>query len=221
MFLYLKKKVIKQVFFQYGEPWYRSVAWCIFSWPCNPHSPKEPSMPNRCCDIQMTSPIWILMGCLLFLEDSNPIRKRFKIYKISSKVNFFQKQKHFLLVHRGKYSIHLFKLRSYLKYLHGADTTDFKNFKKSGQSKRWSMRYNQKSSGDSLCTILTPAHPETQLLALYKNGINASFFDSIYLNPLLSGSWVLFWFKCHWFESSHKWLEHPFCSPIGASYEEK
>ena len=91
MFLYFfKKQVTKQVFVQHGVPWYRSVAWCIFSWPCNPHSLKGPSMPNRCCDIHMTSPNWSFMGWLLFLVVSNPFRKRFKSYKISSKVNFLK-----------------------------------------------------------------------------------------------------------------------------------
>ena len=46
-----------------------------------------------------------------------------------------------------------------------ADTMSFKSIKKSGQSKRWTMRYDQKSSYHSICTILTPAKSETPLLA--------------------------------------------------------
>ena len=51
--------------------------------------------------------------------------------------------------------------------VHKADTTGFKSIKKSGESKRWTMRYDQKSSYHSVCTILTPAQSETQLLAKY------------------------------------------------------
>ena len=51
--------------------------------------------------------------------------------------------------------------------LRKADTMSFKSIKKSGQSKRWAMRYDQKSPYHSICTILTPAKSESLLLAKY------------------------------------------------------
>ena len=48
-----------------------------------------------------------------------------------------------------------------------AGTMSFKSIIKSGQSKRWTMRYDQESSYHSICTILTPAKSETLLLAKY------------------------------------------------------
>ena len=154
------------MFVLHGVPWFRSVAWCTLSWPCNPHSPKEPTIPYRCCYIRMTSPNWSLMGWLLFLEVSNPFRKRFRIYKISSKVN--KKNKDIFCWYMGVNIWFIYLSSDHIcSDVHKADITGFKSIKKSGQSKLWAMRYDQKSSYHSICTILTPDQSETQLLAKY------------------------------------------------------